>query len=92
MALLLKNMKGDEKEGDLNRKYDLCARTAYVAISVDEDQPGIMVAINNIARDYLGYSRAEALGHNVKVIMPKVFGYLHDNNVKRYISSVEHKS
>jgi PAS domain S-box-containing protein len=63
-----------------------------VAISAEGERLGIMVHTNNLMREYLGYSRAEVLGHNVKMIMPLIFGEKHDYVLKKYASSAKKKS
>ena len=70
---ILRNARSITKWNDLSNKYDLSARTAYMAVSGDEDKPGTIVHTNNLAKEYFGYARQEVLGHNVKIIMPKIF-------------------
>ena len=54
---LLKNARNVNKGNDLNSKYDLNAKTAYVAISGDESKTGSIVHTNNFVMEYLGYHR-----------------------------------
>ena len=89
---ILKNSKNNNKDNDLSNKYNLGANTAYVSISGEEHNPGIIINTNNLAKDYLGYSRSEALGHNVKLLMPKIFADDHDMNVQRYMTSSKCKT
>ena len=89
---IIKNNKNTLKDYDLANKYHLGANTAYVAISGDQDTPGIVVNTNNLAKEYLGFSRNQVLGHNVKAIMPKIFADQHDRNVRRYMTSSKCKT
>jgi hypothetical protein len=47
---LLKNVRNINKGNELHHKYDLCAKTAYVAISGDEDKTGIVVHSSNLTK------------------------------------------
>jgi two-component system sensor kinase FixL len=51
------------------------------------DQSGILASANPAAEKMFGYSTAEFLGQNVKMLMPPPFREEHDHYINRYLES-----
>ncbi|MBC7815747.1 MAG: PAS domain S-box protein, partial [Planctomycetaceae bacterium] len=60
--------------------------TAAEAI-ITIDQRGLMTSFNAAAEKMFGYSAAEAVGQNVKVLMPPPYRDEHDTYVARYLTT-----
>lgn len=55
------------------------------------DENGILVSFNKAAEQMFGYSAAEALGQNVKTLMPSPFREQHDSYIGRYLKTGERR-
>jgi two-component system, LuxR family, sensor kinase FixL len=53
------------------------------------DARGRIEAFNRAAEGFFGYSKAEALGQNVKLLMPSPFHEEHDQYIARYVETGE---
>lgn len=55
------------------------------------DEAGIMQSFSSAAERLFGYSAAEALGKNVKMLMPSPYRESHDGYVQRYLTTGERR-
>jgi PAS domain S-box-containing protein len=55
------------------------------------DAKGIMQTVNPATEKIFGYSIEEMLGHNVKLLMPEPHRSAHDEYLRQYISTGEHR-
>ena len=83
-----------ERKRTEKARWDSEARwRAIVNAAVDGivliDTRGIITAFNPSAERMFGYSEAEAIGQNVKILMPKPFQSEHDQYVRRYLETGE---
>ena len=56
-------------------------------VTIDEDH--VIVGYNRGAEQMFGYTRAEALGQDLKLIMPPPFTEVHRDYVRRYLATRE---
>ncbi|HET9903126.1 MAG TPA: PAS domain S-box protein [Xanthobacteraceae bacterium] len=78
---------------------DLLAREAHlqsILATVPDamvviDEAGIMTSFSAAAERLFGYSAREALGQNVKILMPSPHREAHDAYIKRYLSTGERR-
>jgi two-component system sensor kinase FixL len=73
-----------------NRDQRLLAilNTAADAI-ITIDKGGVMLSVNPAAQKMFGYSSAEMVGRNVKILMPSPYRELHDGYLARYMRTGE---
>ncbi|MCK9916558.1 PAS domain S-box protein [Microbacteriaceae bacterium K1510] len=55
------------------------------------DEHGIMSSFSTAAERLFGYTASEALGQNVKVLMPSPYRQHHDGYIERYLSTGERR-
>ena len=48
------------------------------------DQAGIIKEVNETTADMFGHTKAELIGHNVKILMPDAYAEAHDEHLHRY--------
>jgi len=61
----------------------------YAILAIDEN--GILVSFNRAAEQMFGYGAAEALGQNVKMLMPSPHRQEHDSYIGRYLETGERR-
>ncbi len=67
----------------------IIAATVDAVITIDENR--IIEAFNPAAEKMFGYSAEEAIGQNVKVLMPEPYTNEHDQYVENYKSTGDKK-
>jgi two-component system sensor kinase FixL len=78
---------------------DLLAREAHLKSILDTipdamvviDERGIMHSFSNAAERLFGYSAAEVIGQNVKILMPSPYREGHDGYIDRYLRTGERR-
>ncbi|HKS85293.1 MAG TPA: PAS domain S-box protein [Pseudolabrys sp.] len=78
---------------------DALAREAHVQSILDTvpeamiviDESGIMQSFSSAAERLFGYRSAEALGQNVKILMPSPYRENHDGYLRRYLTTGERR-
>ncbi len=55
------------------------------------DSRGTMISFNRAAVRQFGYSEAEAVGQNVRLLMPEPYGGEHDGYIQRYLTTGERR-
>lgn len=68
---------------DSNERLRAILETAVEGI-ITIDERGIIESFNHSAEQIFGYSSGEAIGQNVKVLMPEPFRHEHDGYLKNY--------
>jgi PAS domain S-box-containing protein len=66
-------------------KYGENTNTCIVTISGNYSNIGIINNTNNEILRMLGYSPSEIIDQNVSRIMPKIYGEMHDNFLRRFL-------
>ena len=78
---------------------DVLAREAHLKSILDTvpdamiviDEQGLMHSFSSAAERQFGYSAAEVLGQNVKILMPSPYRENHDGYIERYLSTGERR-
>ena len=81
------------------RQHDLVSREAHLQSILDTipdamiviDERGIIRSFSSAAERLFGYTAAEAIGRNVKVLMPQPYRDAHDGYVNRYLNTGERR-
>jgi len=79
--------------------HDALAREAHLQSILDTvpeamiviDERGIMQSFSSAAERLFGYQAAEAIGQNVKILMPAPYRENHDNYLGRYLDTGERR-
>jgi two-component system sensor kinase FixL len=91
-------LKRSRREAE-ERTLDLTAREAHLRSILDTvpdamiviDEHGIMSSFSKAAERLFGYTAAEAIGKNVKILMPEPYRGAHDGYVGRYLATGERR-
>jgi two-component system sensor kinase FixL len=87
--------KNREMLAELREALDDCeARMGSILDTVLDativsDENGIIISFNSAAVRQFGYSEAEALGQNLKLLMPQPYKVEHDGYMRRYMETGE---
>jgi two-component system sensor kinase FixL len=82
-----------------NATADANAREAHLRSILDTvpdamvviDEAGVMRSFSSAAERLFGYSAAEAIGKNVKILMPNPYRHDHDGYLNRYLATGERR-
>ena len=82
-----------------DRNLDLIAREAHLKSILDTvpdamiviDDHGIMSSFSTAAERLFGYTAMEAIGKNVKMLMPTPYREAHDGYIQRYVATGERR-
>ncbi len=91
-------LKRSRREAE-ERTLDLSAREAHLSSILDTvpdamvviDEHGIMSSFSKAAERLFGYSAAEAIGKNVKMLMPAPYKDAHDGYIAKYLTTGERR-
>jgi two-component system sensor kinase FixL len=91
-------LKRSRREAE-DRTLDLVAREAHLRSILDTvpdamiviDEHGTMSSFSKAAERLFGYSAQEAIGKNVKILMPEPYRGAHDGYVGRYLTTGERR-
>jgi two-component system sensor kinase FixL len=98
LALFGDRLKRSRRETE-ERTDDLMMREAHLRSILDTvpdamiviDERGIMTSFSRAAERLFGYSADEAIGKNVKMLMPEPYRGSHDGYVARYLATRERR-
>jgi two-component system sensor kinase FixL len=98
LALFGDRLKRSRRETE-ERTDDLMMREAHLHSILDTvpdamiviDERGIMTSFSRAAERLFGYSADEAIGKNVKMLMPEPYRGSHDGYVARYLATRERR-
>ncbi len=95
IAVTVAAVNGLVRSRDLNREIQ-SGKQRLIAIfdtAVDSiitiNPVGIVQEFNHSAEEMFGYTAAEVIGHNIKMLMPDPYHSNHDNYLKRYMDTQE---
>ncbi|MDR7030803.1 PAS domain S-box protein [Rhizobium rosettiformans] len=74
----------DDREARMGSILDTVLDATIVS-----DENGIIISFNSAAVRQFGYSEAEALGQNLKLLMPQPYKVEHDGYMRRYMETGE---
>lgn len=81
---------GTKQAESVARLEAIIAATVDAVITIDENR--IIEAFNPAAEKMFGYSASEAIGQNVKILMPEPYTSEHDQYVENYKNTGEKRS
>jgi two-component system, LuxR family, sensor kinase FixL len=98
VSIMGEHLYGSRKQAAASRS-DLLAREAHLTSILDTvpdamvviDETGIMRSFSHAAERLFGYTAAEAIGQNVKILMPAPYRENHDGYLDRYRRTGERK-
>jgi two-component system sensor kinase FixL len=89
--MLLDRTEQDQAERALRRSEDYLRSIVNTAVDaiITINQHGIIETFNLAAEQMFGYSAAEVVGQNVRLLMPQPYRQEHDGYIARYLNTGE---